>query len=201
MKINVSTVEKIGEKEIIEVAIEHFARYGYQKTTLSSIAETIGKQKTAIYYYFKNKEEIFSKIVELEAETLFQEIVNAVGDEESPLKMLEIYLDTRIDTMAQIAQKYEIFKKELIRLLPMIEANRAPYHEQEIQWVTLCLKAIKEQKLADVLHSELAAKTLVNALKGMEIQMYVKEDIIHHQEEIDCLKQILIYGMVKKNKN
>lgn len=198
MKLGVETIEKTGEKEILATAVEHFRRFGYQKTTLSSIANDIGKQKTAIYYYFKNKEEIFSKIVEMEADALFQGIVEAVGKEENPLKMLEIYLDTRIHLMAEVANKYEVFKNELIRLLPMIEEHRAPYHEQEIMWVQLCLEAIKKEGLAEVVYPKLAAKTLVNALKGMEIQMYVKEDAIQHKEEIDCLKDMLLFGMVRK---
>jgi AcrR family transcriptional regulator len=41
-----------------EVALELFAKQGYEKTSLREIAERLGVTKAALYYHFKSKEDI-----------------------------------------------------------------------------------------------------------------------------------------------
>ncbi|MFJ4716376.1 TetR/AcrR family transcriptional regulator [Streptomyces sp. NPDC088785] len=44
--------------EIREVALELFTRQGYEATSLREIAERLGITKAALYYHFKNKDDI-----------------------------------------------------------------------------------------------------------------------------------------------
>ncbi|RLG40983.1 MAG: TetR/AcrR family transcriptional regulator, partial [Thermoproteota archaeon] len=47
---------KISKKELIlATAIEHFSRFGYELTTLDSIAKECSITKPAIYYHYKDK--------------------------------------------------------------------------------------------------------------------------------------------------
>ena len=46
---------------IIETARQVFKKYGYDKTLMEHIAKAAGKGKSSIYYYFKSKEQIFSR--------------------------------------------------------------------------------------------------------------------------------------------
>jgi len=45
--------------EIIEAALEEFARRGFAATRLEDVAERAGVTKGTIYFYFKDKEELF----------------------------------------------------------------------------------------------------------------------------------------------
>jgi AcrR family transcriptional regulator len=45
-------------REIVSVAIDCFARYGYQGTSIDRIARAAGVTKGALYYHFKDKEEL-----------------------------------------------------------------------------------------------------------------------------------------------
>lgn len=49
--------------QIMDAAYEQFLRFGYRKTTMEDIAKAAGKGKSSLYYYFKNKEEIFQATV------------------------------------------------------------------------------------------------------------------------------------------
>ena len=51
-------------ENIILSAKKIFLTVGYEKTTVRSIAKAIGKEAGLIYYYFKNKEQLFSSVVE-----------------------------------------------------------------------------------------------------------------------------------------
>jgi len=51
------------KEQILSAASECFAKFGYKKTTLDDIGKKVGLNKASIYYYFKNKEEIFTILV------------------------------------------------------------------------------------------------------------------------------------------
>lgn len=47
------------KNELMEVALQSFMIEGYQKTSLSKIADQLGMSKPALYYYFPNKKALF----------------------------------------------------------------------------------------------------------------------------------------------
>jgi TetR/AcrR family acrAB operon transcriptional repressor len=47
-----------GRRDLTDIAIDCFARYGYQSTSIDRIAKAAGLTKGAIYYYFKDKEDL-----------------------------------------------------------------------------------------------------------------------------------------------
>lgn len=49
-------------KRILEVACAEFARRGYRDTSLSDIAASVGVSKSAMYGYFKSKEELLGAV-------------------------------------------------------------------------------------------------------------------------------------------
>ncbi|MEO0226014.1 MAG: helix-turn-helix domain-containing protein [candidate division WOR-3 bacterium] len=54
------TVSKKAMRDsIIDSARYVFSRFGYRKATMDSIARAARKAKSSIYYYFRDKEEIF----------------------------------------------------------------------------------------------------------------------------------------------
>jgi AcrR family transcriptional regulator len=48
---------------ILEAAAKLFAHYGYDKTTVSDIAEEAGISKGAVYLHYKGKEELFDSLI------------------------------------------------------------------------------------------------------------------------------------------
>ena len=51
------------EREIIEAAIEVFSERGYEKSSVSLIAERAGIATGGIYNYFNNKEHLFRTVL------------------------------------------------------------------------------------------------------------------------------------------
>src|SRR6266852_5787888 len=55
-------------RDLMKIAIDCFARYGYQATSIDRIAKAAGVTKGALYYHFKDKEDL-----------LFEAVRNRVG--------------------------------------------------------------------------------------------------------------------------
>ncbi|MGD9763287.1 MAG: TetR/AcrR family transcriptional regulator [Candidatus Binatia bacterium] len=53
-----------GRRELMDIAIDCFARYGYQGASIDRIAKAAGLTKGAIYYHFKDKEALLFAAVQ-----------------------------------------------------------------------------------------------------------------------------------------
>jgi len=114
-------------KKILLKSITCFNRYGYDKTTLDDIGKACNLNKASLYYYYKNKEEIFHSVLQQEAieyvDALDHEILIIKDPEERILKMLDFRLEyyqkvlnihkLSIENLQQIEPK---FKLEIERL-------------------------------------------------------------------------------------
>jgi len=49
--------------QIKEVAVDHFNRHGFHGTTIRNIANDVNCSLPMIYYYYKNKKELFDEII------------------------------------------------------------------------------------------------------------------------------------------
>ncbi|MEW6645281.1 MAG: TetR/AcrR family transcriptional regulator [Pseudomonadota bacterium] len=56
-------------EQLIDIAAKLFDTKGYAQTSMNDIAQALGLGRSAIYHYFKNKEEIVAVLVEAEALT------------------------------------------------------------------------------------------------------------------------------------
>jgi TetR/AcrR family transcriptional regulator, cholesterol catabolism regulator len=85
-----SQVEKEGDrrKEIIEASIELFYEYGYQKASLRDIARRVGITQAAIYYHFKNKEEILLTIIDKYSNELYFTLKSCFSQKKNPIENL-----------------------------------------------------------------------------------------------------------------
>lgn len=57
-------MEKTDKKQqIFNAALAVFARYGYRKTTVEDVATAVGMTKSNIYFYVKNKQDLYEQTV------------------------------------------------------------------------------------------------------------------------------------------
>ncbi|WP_218959788.1 TetR/AcrR family transcriptional regulator, partial [Cupriavidus sp. IK-TO18] len=56
-------------EQLIDIAAELFDSKGYVQTSINDIAQALGLGRSAVYHYFRNKEEMLAALVESEALT------------------------------------------------------------------------------------------------------------------------------------
>lgn len=183
------------KEKILDIAFKHFVQYGFTRTTLTGIAYVLGKKKTALYYYFKNKEDLFAAIVSVEAENLLAELEVIFKTDDDEITILKKYITARVRAMHLVSVRYKVLKDELFVLLPEIERVRFPYHQKEVLLVEKLLIRGNEKEIFKTGKTEHIAKVLVNTLKGLEIPMYIRNEVSYDPKEIDGLISVLIYGV------
>lgn len=81
---------------ILHAGSECFARYGFDKTTLDDIGRRAGLNKASLYYYFKNKEEIFAAVFLSDAQAFVADLKTKTQAFPDVRRQIRFYLTERI---------------------------------------------------------------------------------------------------------
>lgn len=174
-----------------------FEKFGYQKTTLTDIAKSAGYVKSAIYYYFSGKEEIFATLVKYEAEDFLKRLTSEVNKETTPTAQLKSYVNTRIDLMEDVAKRFEFLKTEFFELMPIVEENRREFDIQEVAFLTRIIEKLNTDEGLNIENPPFTSKLLMQMIKGMEVQMFVTDEMSSHNEDRDAFVKFILYGILK----
>jgi TetR/AcrR family transcriptional regulator len=99
--------------KILDVAERAFARNGFAGAHLQHIAEQIGVQKTALYYYYPSKAALYEAVLVRVLETFDQSVTQAINGPESPAKRL----GRLIDVLNDLFSEQRNYSQILIRIL------------------------------------------------------------------------------------
>ena len=187
------------KKNIIDIARDIFAQFGLKKTTMEDIARLLDKGKSTLYYYFKNKEEIFKAVIEKEENILKERIRQAVEREPSPPKKLKAYVLTKMKYLRNLINFYNALRDEYLKHYSFIQKIRKKYEEEEIRFVKTILKEGIDKGSFQIKDLGLTSFAIVTALKGLEYPLNTEESkIIKAEEGIDTFLNILFYGIMKR---
>ena len=75
----VSTAQAGGRARILEVARAAFVERGYAAVSMQEIADAANLTKAAIYYHFRDKQELFEAVVLAEMERLYQGLMEQLA--------------------------------------------------------------------------------------------------------------------------
>lgn len=75
-------------EEIVTAATELFYQYGFQKATMRDICRKIGITQAALYYHFRNKEEILYTIIERSSNNLHLLLRSCLSENKDPIEKL-----------------------------------------------------------------------------------------------------------------
>ena len=92
MKTDTAGKKAEKKEKIVEAARKVFSKYGYNKTTLDDIGNIVGMKKNSLYHYFNSKEELFSYIINCEAESYFKYINEEINKGSSYKDRIQIFV-------------------------------------------------------------------------------------------------------------
>jgi AcrR family transcriptional regulator len=111
--------DDIIKNEILEGAAKLFQKWGYNKTTVEDIAKACRKAKSSLYYYYKDKEEIFSEVVMREERAVLKVINDKMSKEDSSAEKMRVYIETFLQEIEKSSNVYNVVCGELAGNAPL----------------------------------------------------------------------------------
>lgn len=175
------TKEERVRTEILEAAQRMFQRYGYRKTTIEDIAGEASKGKSSLYYYFKNKEEIFLAVLWDEWNTVMEQIRAAVVPEAPVDEQLQTYINVKVKGIANFINIYRGLRSDALLKYEFIRRFRLEIRDREIGVLQELLRRgadAGQLRYQGEENLQLIAFTLATILQG------IQETIIRGNEEL-----------------
>jgi len=147
------------KEEILLAAEAAFLKYGIRKITLDDIAQSCGMKKTALYYYYKNKEAILAAMLEKKFLEVFEEVKREVGKADNVKDKLRSFMHGRINAMRNNLPLFNLISSEenrSFRAHEFMEQNRKQIMERDFCLVNDILKmGVKNNKISYRLNDSL----------------------------------------------
>jgi len=181
--------------EIVRSAKRLFQQYGYRKTTVSDIAKALGKVKSAIYYYFPDKESLLTAVIDEEIGKLIGSINDAVEMASTPEEKLKAYALTRSFEIRRLSTEYARFQEVYDELYPLVKEIHERYDHFERDTLRSILEAGMELGRFNKTDSEVLADAILLWLKGLEAQLssFGSEEAL--KEAVEHLVNVLLFGI------
>lgn len=135
------------ENLIVQSAIKLFSSKGYQATTMDDVAKRAKMSKGLIYFYFKNKEDLYMAVTKKAFEQLnnvFKETLNAKDK-----NGIDLVFDL-IDNFLNFAHVHRMYHESITNFMGLV----ALYNDEELrnQIDPLILKSVNFDKLLEIHH-------------------------------------------------
>lgn len=180
--------EQVKER-IGQAAMECFERYGLEKTTLEDIAKTVGLNKTSLYYYYKNKEDIFIEVAIREGQSFIDTLQKSTLKKKGVENQISFYLESRLNYYTNVLNMNRVSVESLDKILPrFFELYDAMMVQEKAFLTRLLTQAIAHEKL-DLTDPENIASVLINFANALK-HSTEQQAILKRQVEIDYAQSL-----------
>lgn len=192
--------EKIGRS-----AMQCFKKFGLDKTTLDDIAKAVGFNKASLYYYYKNKEDIFIEVAIKEGEQYLELLQKKTLLKKGMENKVWFYMQSRFDYYKNVLNMNRVSSDTLNKILPKFFELYDAMMKQEKKFLSQVIKRAVENGELIKNNTDKIADVLINisdALKHSEEQKAIlkNEDSVDYTQGISDMKFLvsLIFKGLKK---
>lgn len=167
------------KENIGKAAMECFVKFGLDKTTLDDIAKKIGLNKASLYYYYKNKEDIFLETAIKEGEDYIASLQSKALLKKGIENQVWFYLESRFNYYINVLNMNSVSVESLNKILPRFFELYDAMMKQEIKFLSKILKkAIQDGEIG---------KT--NADNIASVLIHISDALKHSLEQQAILKR------------
>ena len=117
-----SAIRKRNQAKILIAASQVFANEGYAATKTVDIAKLAGVPKANVYYYFGNKETLYTAVLE----TIIEPLLGAtlpIETIDNPADALTEYIKTKLMISRDFPYASKVFANEIMRGAPLLSSQ------------------------------------------------------------------------------
>lgn len=190
-------------KDILKAASSCFGRYGYEKTTLDDIGKLVGLNKASLYYYYKNKESIFSEVIYTEADEFVRNVFTSIEYAQGFKTKILTYLVERHKYIRNSMNLNQLSVESANKIAPIFNVMYEKIMNREIELITGILEnAVSESEIIEC-DSQRIAKSILIVAEGIrsriDCQLVSEESLDEVTREVDFTVSLMLDGLIRKD--
>ena len=155
--------------KLVDVARQLFAQTGVENTTMNDIALASKKGRRTLYTYFKNKDEIYSAVVESVLDILSETMKRVAEKTISPDEKLIELIYTRLDAIKEVVFRNGSLQANFFRDIWRVERVRRRFDAKEIALLRAVFAEGKEKGVFQIDDVNITANIVHYCVKGIEV--------------------------------
>ncbi len=199
------TQDDILPGQILQAAMQLYLKHGLKKVTMDDVSKIIGKSRSSLYYYYKNRDEIFEAVMDALISEVQGEIAAAVEKADSLEGKVRAFCLTKVKT----SEDKKDFFSSIEAGMDAEEISRhnqvmSDVHKRLIKSETSLLKkvfnaAVKSGEIRALKPKELSTLIfiLLSSIRGIRREMRHENDFSKLGSTVDALTAITMSWLTK----
>lgn len=161
-------------QQIMDKAVEIFARKGYHQTNVTEIARAVGVGHSTFYIYFPSKMALFTECVDRVFQEMFSDVWEEIKGEKNPIARLNKRGEVVLKSHPQFIDMMNVLKS-IEEDDPPLRAKKREIYASIVEPVKRDLKRAIEMDLIPDIDIEVAAFLIVGFLESAWLLMNMNE--------------------------
>lgn len=182
----------IVREKIMQSAIQVFETFGFEKTTLDDLGRAAGMNKTSLYYYFKNKDELYAEVLLNQFDHFSEAFSKRINRKNSSKSALKNFICEK----QSFIQKYTLLYKAKL--------NKKNTVSEHIQKVFTKIKKAEIQLLKELLSKGTKSEEFKKEADKLAVSLYISSEAFIFSEaasnkDLDIFAEFMLNGLAKKS--
>ena len=203
MSIVPSAKEELIQEQILQAAKRLFAVHGLYKVTMDDVAKAIGKGRSSLYYYYKNKDEIFDAVMGIEIREMMTAMSRAVTEAQTAEEKLQAFCSAKLHVLREKKAFFGMLDIGMdADTLSQFHKTQITHHNQIMQQesdllLQILSYGIKTGELRNISHKEqdMLIFVLLSSLHGMKREMILENDFEKIGPAVKAFANLMIHGL------
>ncbi len=193
------------QDEILRAAINLYRKYGPAKVTMDEVALATGRSRTSLYYYYKNREEIFQAVLDTIVGDVIKEIRCNVNNASSIRKKINAFCLAKITTSDNWRFVFKAMQSSMnaeektkhTKIMQVLH-SKLVYNEGLIIKEILS-ESINKNEIRHITSTEqdMLGFILSSSIRGLRNEIYDKNDPHDMKEALRLLSDVISNWVVK----
>ncbi len=189
------------KSQIVVSATKYFSKYGFHKTTMEEIAKNIHKAKGVLYYYFRNKEELFNEVLKQELGTLKTALLKIVHSNKNSLAILTDYMLTRFKLLNQAVNYHETLKADFFEKYHFVKDVMDDFENFEQVQLTAIIEKGNAEGYLNVKDIRPTVDVAMMIIKSIEIPLFLQDKYEVYKNTLHDLIDMITGGLSINHKS
>lgn len=161
------------KEQILDAAMSCLARYGAVKATMDDIAAIIGMKKASLYYYYKNKEAIFSDAIEREALKLLSDIKAKFREDQSATEKIYAFSKAIVQYLKERAELMDLNVQAMLDNHILIQNLHKKLKEKNVDFMADLIKEGMDKHEFSIGDPKKAADAIRTMMEARRLELFL----------------------------